>query len=195
MRIKPAGFRIIATTFVTLTAVPMAGAADIPAPIIKAPAAVPATTGWTGFYVNGGGGYGLWAAPSNTSGPFTSAVNGLVLPPLPLKQTYGGKGWLGRVGGGFDYQFNSRIVAGVFGDFDFSNLEGTIQDGFFSQSATIKQSYSWAAGVRGGWLVSPDIMTYVNAGFSSARFSSGTMVAANAGGVQVVLSAHVALRF
>jgi outer membrane immunogenic protein len=117
------------------------------------------------------------------SGPPTRAprvrsfpAGGPLLPQLPRKQIFGGKGWVGRVGGGYDHQFNARIVAGVFADFDFSSLEGTIQDGFFNQSAVIKQRWSGAAGARVGWLATPNILTYVNAGFSRARFSSGTMV-------------------
>jgi outer membrane immunogenic protein len=99
---------------------------------------------------------------------------------VPVKQTFGGHGWLARVGGGYDYQFTSRIVAGAFADFDFSELEGTIQDGFFTRSSSIKQEWSWAAGARVGLLATPEILTYVNAGFSSAHFSSGSMVTAAA---------------
>src|SRR5437899_2922857 len=63
-------------------------AADIPtkAPVLKAPASV--ATNWTGFYLNGGGGYGLWSAESYTSGGYSG------IPTLPLVQTQGGAGWV-----------------------------------------------------------------------------------------------------
>src|SRR5262245_15337074 len=52
----------------------------------------------------------------------------------------GGKGWLGRVGIGYDYQFASHIVAGLFGDYDFSSLKGTIQDQNPFLAGEIKQT-------------------------------------------------------
>jgi outer membrane immunogenic protein len=123
------------------------------APVLAAPA------NWSGFYLNAGGGYGLWAADT------TATL-------VPIEQTQGGKGWLGRVGGGFDYQFNQRIVAGLFADFDFSRLKGSIQDQAFARSGDIRQTQSWSAGGRAGWLVTPAILSYVNAGYTNAEFSS-----------------------
>ncbi|MGH6683422.1 MAG: outer membrane protein, partial [Pseudolabrys sp.] len=35
---------------------------------------------------------------------------------------------------------------------------------------------AWAAGVRAGWLVTPAMLTYVNGGYTGARFSGATMV-------------------
>lgn len=161
-----------------LSGVPVALAADIPARITKAPAKVAApVANWTGFYVKGGGGYGLWDAKSNT----TERTTGFDIP-LPLTQHMGGKGWLARVGGGYDYQFNSRIVAGVFADYDFSDIEGTIHDAAVGLSADIKQTSAWAVGARLGWLITPDLLSYFTAGYTGARFSSGSMVAFTPGG-------------
>lgn len=149
-----------------------ASAADLPvkAPVFKAAPIVAAN--WTGFYATGGIGYGLWTADSTTSN-----VPGLGEPALPLNQRLGGRGWVGRIGGGFDYQFHPRIVAGVFGDYDFSSLKGTVHDPNVALSADIKQTSSWAVGARAGWLMNPALLTYVNGGYTSARFSGGTMVA------------------
>src|SRR5262245_20626085 len=94
-----------------------ARAADM---VTKAPIGT-AGPGWTGFYLNGGLGYGAWTADTTTVDPTTGQC---VLCPV---QVQGGKGWLGRIGIGYDYQFTSNIVAGVFGDYDFdSHLKGTI---------------------------------------------------------------------
>ena len=38
--------------------------------------------------------------------------------------TAGGRGWFGTVQAGCDYQFASRWVVGVFGDYDFSRIKG-----------------------------------------------------------------------
>src|SRR5437762_11928918 len=88
-----------------LGATPSAWAADIPtkAPVLKAAPVV--TAGWTGFYVNGGAGYGLWAADTTV----TLVPGGGGNPALPFMQRQGGKGFLGVVGGGFDYQFAPRL--------------------------------------------------------------------------------------
>jgi outer membrane immunogenic protein len=133
---------------------------------------------WTGFYLNGGGGYGFWTADTSTSRP----TGGPPIPTLPQVQRQGGQGPVGRLGGGFDYQFNSRIVAGVFADFDFTDVKGTIQDSVVGLSADIRQTRSWSAGGRIGWLVTPEILTYVNVGYSSAHFSSSSMVGSRTGG-------------
>jgi outer membrane immunogenic protein len=178
MRIVFVSSRIAGAACIALLAAAVAHAADIPAPVFKAPAAAPAPASkWTGFHLSGGGGYGLWAAESNT----TTQSTGFNIP-LPLIQTMGGRGWLGRVGGGYDYQINARIVAGVFADFDFSSLKGTIHDASVGLAADIKQTSAWAAGARLGWLITPDLLSYFTAGYSHARFSSGTFVAFAPGG-------------
>jgi outer membrane immunogenic protein len=135
------------------------------APVPSGPAS------WTGVYVNGGAGYGIWAADTTVT-----AVPGSGLPPLPFKQRQGGKGYLGTVGGGFDYQFMPRVIGGVFADFDFASLKGTVQDQGPFFAGDIKETRAWAAGVRAGWLFTPDVLSYVNAGYTNAHFSSAQMV-------------------
>ncbi len=130
-----------------------------------------AAANWTGAYVNGGIGYGLWAADTSTNvvpGPFALA--------LPFKERQGGKGYLGVVGGGFDYQFAPRIVGGLLADFNYASLKGTIGDQNPNIAGNIKETRAWAAGVRAGWLVTPEILSYLNAGYSNARFSSTQML-------------------
>jgi outer membrane immunogenic protein len=143
-------------------------AADMP---VKAPVAAPAlATNWTGFYVNAGYGYGIWSADTTTVNPITGACL------LCFNQVQGGKGWLGVVGIGYDRQLTANIVAGVFADFNFADLKGTIQDQFPFFAGDISEKWAWAAGARIGWLMTPDILAYVNGGYTSARFSSANMV-------------------
>lgn len=87
-------------------------AADIatPAPIYKAPPPAPPVASWTGCYIDGGAGYGLFNQDHVTALPAGGAT---------VPETDGGRGWLGRFGGGCDYQtplFDNRLVVGVFGD-------------------------------------------------------------------------------
>ena len=148
----------------------IASAADMPAkaPVYKA--VVAASTPWTGFYVNGGVGYGMWTADTTTVNTFT----GLCL--LCETHVIGGKGWLATIGIGYDYQFTSKIVAGVFGDASLSALKGVIQDRALVLQGDIKQTSSWAFGARAGWLVTPQTLSYLNGGYASARFSGTNLV-------------------
>lgn len=167
MRRELAGFIVAAAG---LMAAQSASAADMPtkAPVYKAPIA--AATPWTGFYINGGIGYGMWAADTTTADPVTGACL------FCETQVQGGKGWLATIGAGYDYQFSSRIVAGIFGEADLSNLKGTIEDRGLLIQGDIKQTSSWAAGGRVGWLVTPQTLSYVNGGYTAARFSGTDMV-------------------
>ena len=169
-------FRCVALATVTVVSfASVVSAADLPTKMaVKAPMA-PATP-WTGFYVNGGIGYGMWAANTNWVSPTTGACVFCEI------EVQGGRGWLGTIGAGYDYQFTPRIVAGIFGDASISSLKGTIQDGLPLFAGDITQKSSWAVGARGGWLVTQQTMTYMNAGFTSARFSSANMVDTQAGG-------------
>lgn len=137
------------------------------------PAFAPAS--WTGIYVNGGVGYGLWAADTTTVTPATGACA------LCVNQEQGGKGWLGKVGAGFDWQFMPSFAAGVFGDFDWSSIKGTIQDQGPFFAGEIKQSSAWAVGGRIGWIAPAAVFSYVTGGYTNARFSSAAMVTTFAG--------------
>jgi outer membrane immunogenic protein len=146
-------------------------AADLaPAPAYtKAPVMAPVAN-WTGFYIFGGGGGGVWDADTFTVNPFTGNCV------LCAHQTQGGSGYFGTVGAGYDWQFNTSWVAGLFADGQFGSLKGTIQDQgpFFSGSEKLKDT--WAVGVRLGYLVSPNVYSYVNAGYTGSNWSGTTMI-------------------
>src|SRR5215470_17841086 len=97
-----------------------AQAADLAArPYTKAPPPIAPVYNWTGFYVFGGGGGGIWDADSHTN------VLGV---PATIDQRVGGDGFFGTVGAGYDWQFAGSWVAGVFADGQFGSLRGTLQD-------------------------------------------------------------------
>jgi outer membrane immunogenic protein len=144
-------------------------AADLPAkaPMMSAPIMAPS---WTGFYLFGGFGYGLWEASTTTINPTTGNCI------LCMDQRQGGNGWYGTVGGGYDWQFNGAWVAGIFADGQFGNIQGTIQDQgpFFAGAEKLKTS--WAAGARLGYLVAPNVLSYVNGGYSGSHWSNVNML-------------------
>lgn len=173
MKLNPTKLAFAATALVAASVSAQAADLSAAAPVYtKAPP--PAVYNWTGFYVGGGGGYGMWNIDTNAVGdptapaPFAGAT-------LTQTTTNGGRGWFGTVTAGFDYQFSVPIVAGVFADYDFASIKGTLNTGmatnFFNNlGGTEKESGAWAVGGRAGWLVTPAILTYVNGGYTQARF-------------------------
>jgi outer membrane immunogenic protein len=143
-------------------------AADLPARYSKAPAPVAPLYNWTGFYIFGGAGGGLWAADSNVQ-TFPGAVA------IARDQRMGGSGWFGTVGIGYDWQFNGRWVAGIFGDGQFGDIRGSLSDSFAFVEGREKLRTSYAAGVRVGYLVAPQVLSYVNGGYSGSEWSGSSL--------------------
>jgi outer membrane immunogenic protein len=145
-----------------------ASAADMP---LKAPPAPVPVMSWTGCYLDGGVGYGLWNQDHSNFNPgFT--------PTVTVTTTDGGRGWLGRLGGGCDYQtplFANRLVIGVFGDYDWMGLNGTNQSQLIfagvPEMSNVKETSAWYVGGRVGYLPYPDLMTFVSGGWTGTRFS------------------------
>src|SRR3989440_1476050 len=150
-----------------------ASAADLGArPYAKAPMAAPVAN-WTGFYVFGGGGGGLWNADSNVNsiGLFGFGPAGTA---LTRDQRLGGSGWFGTVGVGYDWQVNPTWVIGAFADGQFGDIRGSLSDPAFGTEGREKLRTSYAAGARLGYLVAPNVLSYVNAGYSGSEWSGTT---------------------
>jgi outer membrane immunogenic protein len=146
-------------------------AADMaPRTYSKAPPPPAPVASWTGCYVAGGGG---GAYSTNDHNDFSTTTG---IPGSP-NLTTGARGWFGTVGAGCDYQFNNFVV-GVFGDYDFMDVKGDISTGgFFGPALTgsQKQDSQWAVGGRVGYVVLPQLMTYVSGGYTQAHFKSTTL--------------------
>ena len=154
--------RIVLAIAVVVAMTASASAADMAVKAPPPPAPVAPAYNWTGFYIFGGGGGGLWAADQHVLDTATGI-------PLTIDQRQGGSGWFGTVGLGYDWQFSNTWVFGLFGDGQFGSIRGTLQDPFFGVTGTAKLRDSWAAGVRLGWLVAPNVLSYVNGGYSGAH--------------------------
>jgi outer membrane immunogenic protein len=157
-------FVVAAAAFVAL-GIAAAQAANLPN--VKAPPifTAPSAYNWTGFYVNAGGGYGVWNASTTTIDPATGLCD------LCTNETQGGRGFIGTAGVGFDDQFTDRLVGGVFGDADFGQISGSIEDTNSSFAGSINNNWSWGVGARLGWLITPDLLAYGKAGFTQAHFT------------------------
>jgi outer membrane immunogenic protein len=149
-------------------------AADLaPRPYTKAPAPV-VIPSWTGFYIFGGAGGGLWAADQSVQ------VTGSNIP-LTINQRQGGSGWFGTVGAGYDWQFNQSWVFGILADGQFGSLKGTLQDPTLGLTGQEKLEDSWAVGARLGYLVAPNVLSYVNGGYSGSKWSGTTLLSTFSG--------------
>jgi outer membrane immunogenic protein len=158
-------------------------AADMP---MKARPVPPPPPSWTGCYLDGGIGFGMW-----NQDQFTETFPGLTqLQFAPTRD--GGRGYLGRLGAGCDYQFTGALsnwVIGAFGDYDFMNLKGTNNftnvgaGGAFGAPsfAWEKESSAWYVGGRVGYLISPNLLSFVSAGYTETHFNGQSFIFNNTG--------------
>jgi outer membrane immunogenic protein len=158
---------LIATT-VALATAGTAGAADLPTKAPPMVAAAPIQS-WTGCYISGGIGYGMWNQDESVTFGLTSGT-----------YTNGGRGWLGRGGVGCDYQFSPSFVVGAFGDYDWANIKSNgVSGANFTVTgapgtpvaAAEKENRAWHAGLRLGYLPYPNLMTFVSGGWTQAHFT------------------------
>ena len=155
-----------------------ASAADLPMKAAPMVAAAPVES-WTGCYVSGGIGYGMWNQDVSLTGNLLNATGTAVVGTVnTVTTTDGGRGWLGRVGVGCDYQVAPQFLFGAFADWDWDNLKGTntpneiaIVGGVTSPVAfNVKESRDANVGLRIGYLPYPNLLTFVSGGWTRARF-------------------------
>jgi outer membrane immunogenic protein len=139
-----------------------AARADGYEPVARAAPVSLQVSNWTGFYANGGVGYGLFDAETTSNIPGGACV-------LCTSVDHGGRGWLGEVGVGYDYQIGDKIVIGALFNYDFSAVSGTINDGRGLLGKTTNDS-TWFVGARGGWLMTPDVLNYWSVGYTATHF-------------------------
>ncbi len=152
---------LLATTALALSG--PAIAADLaPAPMpVKAPAVVARPFSWTGCYIGGhlGGDWGT----ANFIDPSTFFGGGLgEFAPTGSGAGFGqGAGFVGGGQIGCDYQFATNWVAGIAGDFSWTNLDGSTSNpyaflggdplfgGKNGVPATLRDQTDWLASVTG----------------------------------------------
>jgi outer membrane immunogenic protein len=158
--------KIASVTAVTLFAVGAASAADMRAAPVpyQTPAPVAVAYQWTGCYLAGGGGYGMWNQESQY---IDTGV------PFGLANDNGGRGWFGTLQVGCDYQIGSNIVIGVFGDYDWSGIKGDMAVDALAAVGEEKLKSSWGAGGRIGWIPfqASQLLVFVSGGYTEARFN------------------------
>jgi outer membrane immunogenic protein len=128
---------------------------------------------WTGFYANGGVGYGLWQATTTTDLPGAGCL-------ICGNTDHGGRGWLGEVGVGYDYQLNDKIVIGALFNYDFSNMNAQLDDGA-ALSGKSNNDSTWFVGARAGWLMTPSVLNYWSLGYTQTHFGGSNLASTVSG--------------
>jgi len=155
-----------------------ASAADMAVKARPAPPPPPPVANWTGCYIAGSVGYGLF---DNETSAFV-IEGGSVFQTLP-RHDQGGRGWLAGGGGGCDYQFGLGTGGGFFGTGQF--VIGILADGYWANmrgnrtsvagasffSGQEKVDSQWAVGGRVGWLMSPNLLTFFSGGYTEATLT------------------------
>jgi outer membrane immunogenic protein len=159
-----------------------ASAADLPTKAPPMVAAAPVAS-WTGCYVSGGVGYGLWNQDVSLTGNLLNTAGTAVIGTVNTATTTdGGRGWLGNVGVGCDYQVAPQFLFGAFADWDFMSLKGTnlpneiaVIGGVTSPVAyNVKETNAGHVGLRLGYLPYPNLLTFVSGGWTRAHFEEST---------------------
>jgi outer membrane immunogenic protein len=145
-----------------------ASAADLARrPMVKAPPPVVPAVSWTGCWISGGGGYAIAKTDRQSRDVVTGVTN-------VLEASSGSDGWLATAGIGCDYQVAPRWVIGAFVDGTYSDINGDHAWRVFGPGATFvgesKMDWNWAVGGRVGYLVNPNFLTYVNAGYTQGHW-------------------------
>jgi outer membrane immunogenic protein len=151
-------------------------AADMaPRAYTKAPVAVAPVANWTGCYVGGGGG-GAYVKNDHNDYATVAGRGVAVGDALGPNLSTGEDGWFGTVQAGCDYQFaGTNWVVGLFGDYDFMSVKGDTSIGGTSGPSVVgsqKLDSQWSIGGRAGYLVLPQLLTYVSGGYTQGHWKS-----------------------
>jgi outer membrane immunogenic protein len=193
--------RILLTTAVFSVLALPAMAADLTAPVYKAPAFVPAPT-WTGFYVGGivGGEFDNNSVGVVTTNTFVnnsgalSALGKTTGPASAIASTAnigtGSSSFIGGFEAGYNWQFAPTWVLGIEADIEglsnsggaFSVTQTAPRTGFpgdtFTSTLSASQRLDWLGTVRGrlGYLVTPTWLIYGTGGLAYGDATSSASI-------------------
>jgi outer membrane immunogenic protein len=167
-------------------------AADMAAPVYKAPPPVAPVYSWTGFYIGVNAGWkgiegaGMTSTPNDAA---TLGFNAACIAAGACPQNYGNASGSGFIGGGqvgYNWQVQSFLL-GVETDFQGTSAKASITDttavaGFVPFVGTQSTKEKWLGTVRArvGVLATPTFLAYVTGGFAYAgidRTWSGSFAA------------------
>jgi outer membrane immunogenic protein len=148
---------------VSLGAIGLAAAADIPYPVKSPPPLAVPLASWAGFYMGGQVGYGMDNVRWENLGASTA------FSPLNSVTRDHGNGVIGGGQLGYNFQYN-RIVFGVEGSVSAANLDRSFASPYFPATDTWSSKLTWLGTVTGRVGYGFDSwMPYVKAGFAAGN--------------------------
>ena len=175
-----------AGALVWMAAVSPSGAADIPAPVVKAPVRAPVTQSWYGFYIGVHGGY-AWGRNGINDTPDAFYAPLLLAAGVPGSLAANPKGFLAGITYGANWQFGS-IVLGTDSDFSFTDIKqsqtfnGALGGVPFTTTANQHMSWFSTTRLRAGVLLGDHVLLYGTGGLATARVDSSTSNVVNIAG-------------
>jgi outer membrane immunogenic protein len=142
---------------------------------------------WTGFYIQGQGGW--------VSGSHEPSLEG----PSGTLFSFDGIASDGAIGGarlGFDVARGPYLI-GIFADYNWSNAESELKIGS-NTVALFEKDDEWTAGLRAGYIIAPRTLLYGLVGYTESGFDIGsasfdTQGITAGGGVEVNVGGGLAL--
>lgn len=169
---------LLATTALAALVVTPALAADMAAPVYKAPPPPAPVWSWTGFYIGVNAGWkginsaGMTSAPNDAA---TVGFNTACIAAGACPQNYGNASGNGFIGGGqvgYNWQIQNYVV-GLETDFDGTSARATrnisvTAPGFFpfDGSQSTRENYLGTVRGRVGVLATPSLLAYVTGGYA-----------------------------
>jgi outer membrane immunogenic protein len=158
--------------------------------------AAPLGVSWTGAYLGLNGGYG-WQTddPNVTLSPADSVTSvftcgGVAGGSCPRSASYGLAGGVFGLQAGYDFQFNTKWVAGLVADLDWTNIDGSgtgLPFGLAATGANLQSSEQtkWFGTIRArlGYLLTDNVLVYGTGGLAYGRVNETASVAGSGSGV------------
>ena len=129
------------------------------------PAAAPSCceAQWGGLYVAGSVGYGI--AVTDFDEQHSNLLGGTAANRHDLSAT----GLTGTVAVGYDHMLRNGLVAGIFADYTYGDLDGKVSLNYLTNALEMTYSDQWAVGARLGFVRSCCTMWYLTAGYAHAK--------------------------
>lgn len=183
-----------------------ATAADLRAPVYKAPPPVVPVWSWTGFYIGGNVGYS-WGRSETDVGYFSTTTGLPIVPPAGsvTSADFDMDGWVAGVQAGYNWQTGNWVL-GVEADFQWTGQDGGADylcaagpnslaclngptfppPGVTGTTLALSQSLEWFGTFRGrlGYTVAPTVLLYVTGGLAYGEVeTSGTLTGVTLAGL------------
>ncbi|HET7848773.1 MAG TPA: outer membrane beta-barrel protein [Pseudolabrys sp.] len=168
-----------------LAAANFAGAADIKAPVYKAPPIMAPAPTWAGFYAGLNAGYG-WGSGSTDLVALEPNffIRGQTIGALPTSLGPRMEGFIGGGQIGYNFRFD-RTILGLEADIAYSGMKGTAAYSsnvsppvLPPMTTTQTNKVTWLGTVRSrlGWLWTPSVLVYASGGLAYGGVKASTNV-------------------